>query len=117
MLLGFAALVIATVLFPATTSTAAGWIGIGRGADLVFYLTSFALMFLAVVVYLKFKRLEDRFAAIVREQALREWDREQVLDPLPDPGGGENGAGPGGLASPETNQTESPGDQAWRQPQ
>ena len=63
MLLGFAALVIVTILFPATTSVVAELIGIGRGADLVFYMTSFAVMFLAAMVYLKFKKLEDRVAS------------------------------------------------------
>lgn len=95
MLLGFAALVIVTILFPATTSVAAEWIGIGRGADLVFYMTSFAVMFLAAMVYLKFKRLEDRIASIVSDQALREWDRERVMGQPPH-NGPPPAAGPGG---------------------
>jgi small membrane protein len=76
LLLGFAALVILTILFPDTTTLAANWIGIGRGTDLVSYLTSFAVMFLAALVYLKFKRLEDRIATLTSETALREWESE-----------------------------------------
>ena len=76
LLIGFAGLVIFTVLFPETTTVAANWVGIGRGTDLVFYLTSFAVMFLAAMVYLKFKRLEDRIATLTTELALRDWDRE-----------------------------------------
>lgn len=76
LLLGFAGLVVFTIMFPETTTVAAGWLGIGRGTDLVFYLTSFALMFLAALVYLKFKRLEDRIADLTTELALRDFDRE-----------------------------------------
>ena len=84
-LFGFAGLVIFTVLFPETTTIAANWVGIGRGTDLVFYLTSFAVMFLAAFMYLKFKRLEDRIADLAAELALRDWDRDLAGDPvLPD---------------------------------
>ena len=78
LLLGFAALVIFTIMFPDTTTLAANWIGIGRGTDLVSYLTSFAVMFLAALVYLKFKRLEDRIATLTSEIALSEWESELV---------------------------------------
>ena len=85
LLFGFAGLVIFTILFPETTSIAASWVGIGRGTDLVFYLTSFAVMFLAAFIYLKFKRLEDRIADLAAELALRDWDRDLAGDPvLPD---------------------------------
>lgn len=76
LLLGFAGLVVFTILFPETTTVAAGWLGIGRGTDLVFYMTSFAVMFLAALVYLKFKRLEDRIASLTSELALRDFDRQ-----------------------------------------
>ena len=76
LLIAFAGLVTFTILFPETTTVAAGWLGIGRGTDLVFYLTSFAVMFLAALVYLKFKRLEDRIATLTTELALREFDQE-----------------------------------------
>ncbi len=76
LLIGFAGLVTFTILFPETTTVAAGWLGIGRGTDLVLYLTSFAVMFLAALVYLKFKRLEDRIATLTTELALRQFDEE-----------------------------------------
>ena len=85
LLIAFAGLVIFTILFPETTSVAAQWLGIGRGTDLVFYLTSFAVMFLAALVYLKFKRLEDRIATLTTELALREFDRDSASDNAPPP--------------------------------
>jgi hypothetical protein len=39
-------------------------------------------MFLAALVYLKFKRLEDRIAALTAELALRDWDRELTVTPI-----------------------------------
>lgn len=92
MLLGFAALVIFTILFPEVTSIAAAWLGIGRGTDLVFYMTSFAVMFLAAFMYLKFKRMEDRIAALTTELALREWDRELAAAPVSGDEGEASGA-------------------------
>ena len=80
LLFAFAGLVIFTILFPETTSIAAQWLGIGRGTDLVFYLTSFAVMFLAALVYLKFKRLEDRLATLTTQLALSEFDRETASE-------------------------------------
>lgn len=81
LLVAFAGLVVFTILFPETTTVAANWMGIGRGTDLVFYLTSFALMFLAALVFLKFKRLEDRIATLTTELALREWDQSDGGQP------------------------------------
>ena len=76
-LLGFAVLVVVTILAPSLTTQAAGVLGIGRGADLVFYLTSFAVMLLAALVYLKFRRMDQRIAELTRELALSEWDRQR----------------------------------------
>ena len=78
LLLGFAGLVVLTILMPQTTTTVANLIGIGRGADLVFYLTAFALMLLAAMVYLKFRRMDDRIAELTRQLALSEWKRERA---------------------------------------
>lgn len=92
LLIGFAGLVVFTVLFPEVTTIVAVWLGIGRGADLVFYVTSFALMFLAAMVYLKARYLEDRIAALVTDASLREWNREvpevmrRIEDDTPDAG-------------------------------
>ena len=80
LLVGFAGLVIFTILFPETTTIVAGWLGIGRGTDLVLYMTSFAVMFLAALVYLKFKRLEDRIATLTTELALRQFDADVERD-------------------------------------
>lgn len=75
----FFGLVVVTVAFPETTTTVANWLGIGRGADLVLYLTAFGLMFLGAISYLKSKSIEDRMAQLVSQQAAAEavdrWER------------------------------------------
>jgi hypothetical protein len=77
MLAGFAALVIVTILEPSLTTSVASVIGIGRGTDLVFYLTSFSVMLLAALTYLKFQRMDARIATLTSQLALSEWQRER----------------------------------------
>lgn len=90
LVLAFGVLVIVTILNPRLTSIVASRIGIGRGSDLVFYLTSFALMFLAALVYLRFKRMDHQIAELTRALALRDADsaspRPAVDAEQPDPG-------------------------------
>jgi len=70
-------LVVLTILMPQTTTRLANFIGIGRGADLVFYLTAFVLMLMVALVYLRFRRMDDRIAELTRQLALSEWERER----------------------------------------
>jgi hypothetical protein len=70
LLAGFAALVIVTIIAPSLTTAVASAIGIGRGTDLVFYLTSFSVMLLAALTYLKFQRMDARIATLTSELAL-----------------------------------------------
>jgi len=72
VMLGFAFLVALTILNPELTTSLANYIGLGRGADLVFYLTSIGLMFLAAITYLSHRRTEDRVAELVSAQAVSE---------------------------------------------
>ena len=57
---------------------AAHFLGIGRGADLVLYLSvisSFAAFF---VTYLRFRRVEEQLTTIVRHIAIREAETNQI---------------------------------------
>ncbi len=82
-LVAFAVLVVLTILMPQTTTRVANLIGIGRGADLVFYLTSFALMLLVALMHLKFRRMDHRIAELTRQLALSEWERDRQRDEQP----------------------------------
>lgn len=79
LLLGFAGVVVIAILFPDAATEVANLIGIGRGTDLIAYLTAFSVMLMAVLVYMKFQRLDDRLARLTRSAALAEWQREQGL--------------------------------------
>jgi hypothetical protein len=69
LLIGFAALVVITIINPEITTRAASWVGVGRGADLVFYLTAIGLMLLAALTYISHRRTENKIAEIVSAQA------------------------------------------------
>lgn len=86
LLLSFVVFVIVTIIFPETSQQLADLLGIGRGTDLVVYFTAFSVMFLGLLVYLKFRRMDQRMAIIVREQALADWRhrlREEGSGDLP----------------------------------
>ncbi len=70
VMLGFALLVAVSILNPELTTSLANFIGVGRGADLVLYLTSVGLMFLAALTYLSHRSTEDRVAELVSAQAV-----------------------------------------------
>ncbi len=58
------------VLYPEVTNQLAHFLGIGRGADLIFYLAIMCFGYMVLVLYSKIKKLEDQVAAIVRKQSL-----------------------------------------------
>ena len=58
------------VVFPDVTNKLALALGVGRGADLVFYLFIVAFCYLLLLVYAKIKKLEQQLAELTRRQAL-----------------------------------------------
>jgi small membrane protein len=58
------------VLYPELTNQLAHFLGIGRGADLIFYLAILGFGYLSLVLYSKIKKLEDQLSVIVRKQSL-----------------------------------------------
>ena len=57
---------------PSITVSIAKFLGIGRGADLVFYCAILGTLIALFLVYLRFKRLEREITTIVRHIALRD---------------------------------------------
>jgi hypothetical protein len=57
---------------PALTMTVAHFLGIGRGADLVFYCAILFMLVAFFYVYVRFKRLEREITTIVRHLAIRD---------------------------------------------
>lgn len=64
-------LIVATLfIFPEVTQTAANWAGIGRGVDLIIYLSLIALFFGLFFILIRLERLERDVTRIVRKRAL-----------------------------------------------
>ena len=72
----FILIFVATMVFfsinPDLSTAIANYLGVGRGADLLFYLSHLVLFFIAFMYYLKFKDMEIRFAQLVRHIAISE---------------------------------------------
>ena len=66
LILGFGATGIFFVIFPDTTTRIAHWVGVNRGADMIFYLAILFLLFLVLKLYARIRRLEQNFTELVR---------------------------------------------------
>jgi hypothetical protein len=70
VILGFVLLMLAFAIQPDWSTRVAQAVGISRGVDLLFYLSHLMLLFIAFAYFLRFKRMEARFARLVRQLAL-----------------------------------------------
>lgn len=64
------------VIFPDITTRIANLLGVGRGADLLFYIAIIAFSYTLLLLYSKTKALEKQIASLVRRQSLMEAERE-----------------------------------------
>lgn len=60
------------VLFPDFTNRLAHKVGVGRGADLVFYLGFLFLFFIILKLYARIRRLEQHLTKTIREETIKE---------------------------------------------
>jgi hypothetical protein len=60
------------VLFPDFSHKIAHAVGVGRGADLIFYLGFLFLFFLVLKLYARLRRMEQTFTEIVRKKSMEE---------------------------------------------
>ncbi|MCW2716025.1 MAG: hypothetical protein JWN88_3072 [Frankiales bacterium] len=80
-LAGFTLLCLVSVANPDLTNWLAEQVGVGRGADLLLYLTVLGFLFVAINTYLKFKDYDARLTRLARSVALEEAvRRRQALD-------------------------------------
>jgi hypothetical protein len=77
LLVVFALLCIVSVADPESTNRLAGAVGVGRGADLLLYLTVLGFLFVSVNTYLKFKDQDARIALLARRLAIEEAVRHE----------------------------------------
>ena len=60
------------VISPEYLNTLAGWVGVGRGADLMLYVLIVAVIVLSLNIYMKFKEQEDKIYRLARATAIIE---------------------------------------------
>jgi hypothetical protein len=68
-LIAFVSLAIFFILFPDYTNTIAARLGVGRGADLLFYLCILLFIFIIVKLFSRIRRLERMLSEHVRQTA------------------------------------------------
>jgi hypothetical protein len=56
---------------PTILTVVAGWLGIGRGADLVLYLAVLGGLGSALYFYSRFRRIEELVTGLIRREALK----------------------------------------------
>jgi small membrane protein len=68
-LLIFSGLAIYFILFPDYTTTIARKLGVGRGADLLFYICILFFLFVVMKLFNRIRRLENTITELVRKNA------------------------------------------------
>jgi hypothetical protein len=67
------------VFWPNATNIIANRLGVGRGADLIFYISILIFWFVSLKLYARIRRLEQLFTQIIREDAIR--NAKELTDP------------------------------------
>ncbi len=65
----FAAAGVFFILFPEYTNRIAHRLGVGRGTDLLFYISFLFFLFIVLKLFARIRRLEDKLTELVRQQA------------------------------------------------
>lgn len=69
------------VMFPEITQDAAELVGVGRGADLITYISIVAVLFVLLHYYTKFVDLQRQLTAVARELAILRAEVDRVAPP------------------------------------
>jgi hypothetical protein len=68
---------LAFIVWPDLTNIIAHKLGVGRGADLVFYVSIIIFWFIVLKLYIRIRKLEKMFTEIIRKDALAETKETQ----------------------------------------
>ena len=71
----FSGLAVFFILFPEKTNLIAQKVGVGRGADLLFYCCILFFLFILIKLFARIRRLEKTLTDLVRKQAKDEADK------------------------------------------
>lgn len=100
LLVLFALVTAAAILFPTILSRTAALVGVGRGTDLLLYLLVIAFLSFIATTYRRMKATDRRITELTRELALTEARLERAGLPTAHQAG-DGGARPGLPSSPE----------------
>ena len=70
LLVIFSGLAVFFILFPEYTNKIARELGVGRGADLLFYICILFFLFVTLKLFARIRRLEKTLTDLVRKQAM-----------------------------------------------
>jgi small membrane protein len=71
LILLFMAAGLAFIFFPELSNRAAHFLGVGRGADMIFYISILFFAFLIMKLYAKTRKLEQMITKIIRDESLK----------------------------------------------
>ena len=71
---------VVAVIFPDWVTVVARWVGVGRGTDLVLYVTVVAFMFTSVLQQRRLRECEGRIASLTRAETLLEHRLDTVVE-------------------------------------
>lgn len=71
-LLIFSGLAVFFILFPEYTNDIAKKLGVGRGADLLFYICILFFLFIIIKLFALIRRMEKIITELVRQQAIKD---------------------------------------------
>lgn len=70
----FWSLTIVALWIPGLLTQIANFFGIGRGADLIFYISLLIIFYLIFKIYIKFEKIEKDITKIVRKNTLEKYE-------------------------------------------
>jgi hypothetical protein len=65
------------ILFPELTNKLAHYLGVGRGVDLIFYISTITFWFVILKLYTRIRKLEQIMTTIIRKDALENKQSDQ----------------------------------------
>lgn len=77
LLLGALSLAVILIVWPDLSTRVANWLGVGRGTDLLLYLSIVTVLFVLLMMYAKIKKLEETITSLIRDKAIHETNKSQ----------------------------------------
>jgi hypothetical protein len=80
IILGMAIAAIALIIWPEITNRVAAYLNVGRGADLIFYVSILLFWYVILKLYIRIRNLEKLFTDVIRRDALNNIEKFSLED-------------------------------------